>query len=714
MRNEEAGEGPAVPETLPAESAPVAKRKKPRKKTRNPRNDSRYPWRREIPEDTVDPITLEALDTLNYPPFCLAAAEPYLVVPEWPVPPNEEATTETPEARQERILREQWGAVALPTQTTAAQQRFRPKYFNLFDGQALAFYMVSQLQFIDPLNRRDLTRDEVLNLDHYLRRHGLATVNVTEAYDTKGVTISSAGATAQTAAGRALILQQVAANLLQGMFAGRSVTSRRPVRQEEASSLRHQYQDHQEQDYSRRPPPSATTPINETMDHGIYGDHGMVIIDDDINPGLRAHAAPFVPDSYRNAIGDDSSGPQPGSSRVSTLWSGDRIALRHDRNHGVTQNFPALAPTDGATPQARQPAPRKPLPSSKTLARITGAVKKTDPEESRRQWEAREAARKRAMLSNMLVQPSTFDSSSTDATSPPNIEAQVERNRVLAEALGVQPATARQVVLTGWARPANQRPELDQFGQELRTFYPDALIMRARERLTEVVKLERKWINFLRDDRAASLPLNPMDRFMRTLAHEYSDFWRFQTESFDPEPKRYIHCTKLRDTRAPYPLLSDAVHQWRGPQRPPTTTVSSDHTTLQTAGQSTSGRRDIGDDPRDDNAAPFVSRFSSLGLQDPYAPWHPSQALLVGHEHQADAAGLDAPSDLLRRKEREEARLRKKREDEQLQRQVLETAFASDDEANGGYAQWDQDDDDSSWEDDDEPLNTGKDEDVDI
>ena len=46
--------------------------------------------------------------------------------------------------------------------------------------------------------------------------------------------------------------------------------------------------------------------------------------------------------------------------------------------------------------------------------------------------------------------------------------------------------------------------------------------------------------------------------------HEYSEFLRLQPESFDPEPKRCIHCVKLRDKQAPYLLISDAVKRCRG------------------------------------------------------------------------------------------------------------------------------------------------------
>lgn len=80
-----------------------------------------------------------------------------------------------------------------------------------------------------------------------------------------------------------------------------------------------------------------------------------------------------------------------------------------------------------------------------------------------------------------------------------------------------------------------------------------------------VLKMEKKWKAFLEDDKAASLPLNPMDRSTRIFVHHYSDFWNLKTESFDPEPRRYIHCVKLVETHMPRPLLSDATRMWRGP-----------------------------------------------------------------------------------------------------------------------------------------------------
>jgi hypothetical protein len=460
--------------------------------------------------------------------------------------------------------------------------------------------MVSQLQFIDPLNRRDVTRDELVNLDRYLRRHGFQNLNVTEAYDAKGVTLSTAGATAATAGGRAQILQQEAAVLLQALFGGHSVRAVREPRTNNNNTtnmLAQQYQAYEAQTQSERLTMGTTyTESNRENDLGIYGDDaGILVIDDDANPGLRGNAPAFVP-----AETESNNFPSLGSTN-GTLWSASHIAARHSHASRLrAQEFPSLSATadsnttassSTATTETKKATPRN-LPKTNTLAKISGVVKPTTAEERQRQWEAREAMKRKAALSNLTFGSATvLPPSATDTTSlltPPTVasatqptEGQVERNRALADALGVLPSTVRQhTINSGWARPTDP---LKEFGEELQaTVYPDALILQARERLPLVLKMEKKWKTFLQDDKSASLPLQPMDRASRTFVHHYSDFWFLHTESFDLEPNRYIHCVKTRETMAPYPLLSVAVRQWKGP-RP----FLTEHALQQTAGQTT-------------------------------------------------------------------------------------------------------------------------------
>ena len=55
-----------------------------------------------------------------------------------------------------------------------------------------------------------------------------------------------------------------------------------------------------------------------------------------------------------------------------------------------------------------------------------------------------------------------------------------------------------------------------------------------------------------------------MKRNVRAIVHQYSGYWKMQTESFDPEPGRYVSCIKMRDTRMPKSLLSEACRAWDG------------------------------------------------------------------------------------------------------------------------------------------------------
>ena len=612
--------------------------------TKKKNNRKRYPWRRFVPSGTVDPITLESLISLEYPPFALMANAPYDPVPVWPVPEeNQQASgdSEPPSALQpstidveelnRRRIAEQWGTQLasegsvlgvgteanktstteqMPASASASSIDPSKRHYNLYDGRALAYYIVSQLQFIDPLNRRDLTRPELLNLDAYLRKHGFQDLNVTDAYDAKGVTISSAGAAATTAQGRADIMQQLARNLLNSLFGGQSVSATpRPTTR--PSSLQQQYaaiqqqeqqqqQQHrprqlgrnggQQQQQQQQPVHSTLNPDAISFDGGFYysGDGGLVVIDDDENVGMRGG-------NYGSSGGNNQGNGVAGrGSSTSPFYSASHIAARYGSGFvsgSSAEAFPELPtpaaaartnqtaePTASAAKGGQSTARAAPKPS-KTLARITGAVKKTSPEEELKQWKAREEARKRAMMGSLSfgVDASAMGSSQQGVLNPPPglstglstadvSDEKLQRNKAFADALGVKPATLRQNLNSGWARPTGTAATLDEFGNELNVvIYPDALLSQARDRMSLALKVEKKWKAFLVDDKAASLPLYPMDRATRIFVHHYSDFWNLKTESFDPEPRRYIHCVKLPETHMPHPLLSDAARKWRGP-----------------------------------------------------------------------------------------------------------------------------------------------------
>ena len=482
----------------------------------------------------------------------------------------------------------------------------------------LAYYLVSTLQFIDPYNRRDLTRGELRALDAYLGTHALGNANVVEAYDAKGVTLSTAGRAAQSSTGRAEILQQEARAILGSFFArgtggggsgasgggapssrsrGQSSEGRMDMRRVHSlndamegpaagNSFQRMYAAQRGERGSGRnddAPPSSIRGHGyppALHDVGIYeGDGGgLLLIDDDINPGLRGGLT-----GYDNEM--------RGSARL--------LAERHTHEAQIREGaFPTLPsatasePVDSAEAVSKKEPPTQPSGPSRSLSKISKVVTKTDKKQIERMIKAREEAERRAELSRLSyfnpnvpsgTAAASLSNNGTLSTTPmariaPS-DAILERNRNLAMALDVAPSTIRnELTLTGWARPVTQDAVPvsthtgDEFLKELdvnpMAQYTDSLLSEARDRMSELLKLETKWKKFLVDDRAMSCSLKAMNRPMRKFVHEYSDYWRLHTESFDPEGRRYIHCIKLEDTRSPYPLLSEAARKWRGPARP--------------------------------------------------------------------------------------------------------------------------------------------------
>lgn len=529
---------------------PNAKKKaKRRNRQRNKTNKTvnlKNWWKCHIPREAVDPITLDPLESLPYPPFALVKCEPYEPVV-WPFqpPPNADGNDkqgETAEERERRILSEQWGNRLVEQETSQVERSV-----NLFDGRALAYYMVSQLQFIDPLNRRDVTRDEIVQLDRYLRANSYGKdFNVTEAFD--GTVLSTAGATAQTAAGRSRLLQHEASVLLNALFrSGVSASGDVPASTVSAPTATNSDLAMQFEHFDREHGTIArdgTTPSGEVEDTGIYSiDPAFVVIDDDLNPGLRgAHPRDLRADAPRFEPQFPSLGPPPGAATFSP-------------------QFPSLS-ASRLIDESVEEAPKRTLPKAATLSKINNLVKKTDPQERQRQWEAREANLRKAAMSTMRfgMQPAPPPSLAEVPAliTPESVEpsdVQIARNKNLADALGI-----------GAAAPSLKLAEgtRNQFEEELtEAVYSESLIKDARDtvRTDFLLRLEKKWKMFVHDKSAVSLSLQSMDRTHRKFVHEYSDHWRFKTESFDPQPRRYVHCSKQLDTRIPSPLLSVVMQQ---------------------------------------------------------------------------------------------------------------------------------------------------------
>jgi len=272
-----------------------------------------------------------------------------------------------------------------------------------------------------------------------------------------------------------------------------------------------------------------------------------------------------------------------------------------------------------------------------------------------------------------------------------------------------------------------------------------------------LLKLEKKWKRFLNDDKAASLPLNHMDKPFRAFVHHYAEFWHLKTESFDSEPKRYVHCVKLLYTRMPRPLLSEVATRWRGlvslPDATrtlydslPTRTLSG-HTSQQTAGQ-TSQSRELppppnrvplpliirSASPTDDvfSERPFravtgMSSCKGIPIPGGTAQNSRSDALMDKErtqlellprsvplelppfeQQQQTTVTYDAEEDLKKRRARLVERRQREKEVEEKKKKVLEEAFASDDDED--VINTNTVDSDSEWGEEQEPFYVGNDE----
>lgn len=179
-------------------------------------------WWHEL--DDVDPISLEPLSELEYPPFELPA--------------------QLDGARADAGEQNRW-----------------------FDGRMLGSYLVSTGCFLHPISRRELLREECEALDAHLKTHNLGTACVAHTFaHREDYTLTA------TPHNRVARLREEATGILAGLFANAAVTSSRQ-RRSTASS-----------DHGRgsRPPVQRVPAMPGTNNHGgATGQGGLMVIDAD-------------------------------------------------------------------------------------------------------------------------------------------------------------------------------------------------------------------------------------------------------------------------------------------------------------------------------------------------------------------------------------------------------------------------------------------------
>jgi len=247
-----------------------------------------------------------------------------------------------------------------------------------------------------------------------------------------------------------------------------------------------------------------------------------------------------------------------------------------------------------------------------------------------------------------------------------------------------------------------------------------------------------------------------MDKPYRAFVHQYAEFWNLKSESFDSEPKRYVHCVKLQYTRMPRPLLSEVATRCRVlislpdatrtlyDSLPNSTRTLSGHTSQQTAGQ-TSKSRELPPPPnrvplplktrsvspafseRPFRAVTGMSSRKGISIPEGTAQNSRSDALMDKErpqlellprsvplelppfeQQQQSTATYDAEEDLKKRQARLLERRQRDKIIEEKKKKVLLEAFASDDDEDKINS--DTVDSDSEWGEEQEPFYVGSDE----
>lgn len=166
-------------------------------------------WWATLDED--DPISLEPLAKLAYPPFSLRnlpEPEPEAEQREGDLPERLERNTECHPRKFMQAQKQQHSVVA--------------DCVTHFDGRVLAHYLASTLSFVHPITRRELTLSECEELDDYLKVNHLGRPRVVQAFKRQDSPPQQ-----RTMATSDIDLQAESAALLQSLF---SSSRRAPVR----------------------------------------------------------------------------------------------------------------------------------------------------------------------------------------------------------------------------------------------------------------------------------------------------------------------------------------------------------------------------------------------------------------------------------------------------------------------------------------------------
>ena len=486
----------------------LAKKKKRGKKKKGKQDDKRW-WASMT--DEIDPISLEPLSELKYPPFEIVGDDGH-------------------------------------------------KHY--FDGQCLASYMVSTSQFLNPMNREPLKTRDCQRLDAYLRTHRLRTLRVNDAFNLVGNMVETA--TEDNSTARAL--QREAAALMSAMFLHRA----RSNSTDSTNSI-----DRPRRQPPRRQGSRAYDRIREEVHGGagnaglrVFDDDSWLEADPfDMHadfPSIEARSTPPEGgDEVLSSATSTATAPPPlwgikaGTGRVPIMRSAAEFpamptAPLDRRSHARTTprawgqsgaasaNLPSKDRTNTATP-------------SGTWARGLSAVKSSGATAEDNPIFAR-PQRLRLNLKKKSAQPAA------GAGADPGSESS-STTKIFGEA---RPKEVGDHVSTMPRDFCNEYGGRDGDNDPFLCPYSSWMLVHGRSMGQRLLcQLESTLRTFVHAGAGAKVmqpALPPMPVRQRAFVHEYcQNHWGLSTASIDPEPNRRVQVMKAGEPMIPRILLSRAV-----------------------------------------------------------------------------------------------------------------------------------------------------------
>uniref|UniRef100_A0A7S2SEB1 Glycosyltransferase family 28 N-terminal domain-containing protein n=1 Tax=Mucochytrium quahogii TaxID=96639 RepID=A0A7S2SEB1_9STRA len=159
-------------------------------------------------------------------------------------------------------------------------------YVYYFDGQILAHYVVSTGSLINPMTRKPLQRKDCLRLDAYLAKHGLNVARVTDAFDLrKAVKGDKSGQR------NAEMLRREATIVFHSLFNFERYSDRKRLNRKHKSKRKSKSKrqhatapcvDTHELPFPPRPPTQALERLEASSSGLVHEERGLRVIDDDV------------------------------------------------------------------------------------------------------------------------------------------------------------------------------------------------------------------------------------------------------------------------------------------------------------------------------------------------------------------------------------------------------------------------------------------------